>query len=141
MTYRDGLIFCSVYPLLIWGFLVVLNHIFVNLFSVDAEGVIILWAFTHIGAAAFTLTGMSFVAPAAFNNLGRPMYSTVINWVWEGVFSLPLTRWFAALYRALGVVYAQAAVAVLIGVPTTLWGLRFVINAAPHDTHLHPPET
>ena len=51
------------------------------------------------------------------------MYSTVINWVQEDVFSLPLTLWFAALSGASGIVHAQAAVAFLIGVPTTLWGL------------------
>ncbi len=141
MTYRDALIFCLVYPLIIWGLLVGLNDIFVDLFGVDAEGAKILWAFTHIGAGAFTLTGMSFVAMAAFNNLGRPMYSTVINWVREGVFSLPLALWFSALYGASGVVYAQAAVAVLIGVPTTVWGLRFVMNAALYNTHLDPSST
>ena len=136
MTYRDGLIFCLVYPLLIWGLLVVLNEIIVALFGVDEDGAKILWAFTHIGAAAFTLTGMSFVATAAFNNLGRPMYSTVINWVREGVVSFPLALWFSFLYGAPGVVYAQAAVAVLIGVPTTLWGLRFVMNIASSDAPL-----
>ena len=115
-----------------------LNDIIVVLFGVDEDGAKILWAFTHIGAAAFTVTGMSFVAMAAFNNLGRPMYSTVINWVREGVVSFPLALWFSFLYGAPGVVYAQAAVAVLIGVPTTLWGLRFVMNTAPSDTPSGP---
>ena len=132
-TYRDGVIFCLVYPMLIWGLLVGSNDIIIALFSVDEDGAKILWAFTHIGAAAFTLTGISFVATAAFNNLGRPMYSTVINWVREAVVSLPLALWFSSLYGAPGVVYAQAAVALLIGLPTALWGLRFVINTAPSD--------
>ena len=136
MTYRDGLIFCLFYPVLIWGLLLIFNDTLVGLFGVDDEGAQILWAFTHVGAAAFTLTGMSFVATAAFNNLGRPVYSTVINWVREGVVSLPLALWFASLYGASGVVYAQAAVAVLIGIPTTLWGLKFVMNAVPPDVPL-----
>ena len=138
MTYRGGLIFCLVYPMLIWGLLVGMNDIIVALFGVNQDGAKILWAFTHIGAAAFTLTGMCFVATAAFNNLGRPMYSTVINWVREGVVSLPLAIWFSSLCGASGVVYAQAAVAVLIGVPTTLWGLRFVTNIAPPDSPSGP---
>ena len=133
MTYRDGLIFCLVYPILIWGLLIGLNDIIVVLFGLDEDGAKILWAFTHISAAAFTLTGMSFVATAAFTNLGRPIYSTVINWVREGVVSLPLAVWLSSHYGAPGVVYAQAAVAVLIGVPTALWGLRFVMNVAASD--------
>ena len=57
----------------------------------------------------------------------------MINWVREGVVSLPLAVWLSSHYGAPGVVYAQAAVALLIGVPTTLWGLRFVMNVAASD--------
>ncbi len=138
MIYRDGLIFCLVYPVLIWGLLVGLNDIIVDLFGVDKDAEKILWAFTHIGAAAFTLTGMSFVAMAAFNNLGSPIYSSMINWVREGVASLPLALWFAALYGASGVIYAQATVAVFIGLPTTLWGLRFVMKVVPPNIPCDP---
>ena len=37
-----------------------------------------------MGAGAFVFTGMMFVANAAFNNLGRPVYSTLINWIGRG---------------------------------------------------------
>ncbi|MGB1412990.1 MAG: multidrug transporter, partial [Paracoccaceae bacterium] len=129
-TYRDAIIFCVGYPTLIWGILMGLNASILRIFSVDAEGAEIIWAFTHVGAGAFVFTGMMFVANAAFNNLGRPVYSTLINWIREGVISLPLALWFASLYGASGVVYAQAVVAVLIGVPVTFWGLRYIQRTA-----------
>ncbi len=129
-TYRDAIIFCVGYPILIWAILMGLNGTIIRIFRVDAEGAGIIWAFTHVGAGAFVFTGMMFVANAAFNNLGRPVYSTLINWTREGVISLPLALWFASLYGASGVVYAQAVVAVLIGVPVTFWGLRYIQRTA-----------
>lgn len=125
-TYRDALIFCVIYPTLIWLILLVLTDFIADNFGLDAEGTKILTAFTHVGAAAFAFTGMMFVANAAFNNLGRPLYSTMLNWFREGVVSLPLAFWFAQFYGARGVIYSQATVAIFIGVLATLWGLRFV---------------
>ena len=38
------------------------------------------FAFCYVGAAGFMFNGMLFVANAAFNNLGRPLWSTAFNW-------------------------------------------------------------
>ncbi len=127
-TYRDALIFCIIYPTGIWVVLLILSDFIAQSFRLDMEGAEILRAFTHVGAAAFTFTGMMFVANAAFNNLGRPIYSTILNWVREGLVSLPLAMWFAALYGAPGVIYSQAVVAFMIGVLATIWGLVFVLK-------------
>ena len=127
-TYRDALIFCIVYPTGVWFTLILINDFIGQSFGLDEEGAELLHAFTHIGAAAFTFTGMTFVANAAFNNLGRPMYSTILNWTREGVVSLPLAVWFASQYGATGVIYSQAVVAFVIGVVATIWGLSFVLT-------------
>ena len=127
-TYRDALIFCLVYPTGIWVMLMLLNGFIATSFGLDKQGAQILRAFTHVGAAAFTFTGMMFVANAAFNSLGRPMYSTILNWVREGVVSLPLAMWFAVRYGATGVIYSQALVAFVIGMIATVWGLAFVLK-------------
>ena len=57
-------------------------------------------------------TGMIFVATAAFNNTGRPIYSTGINWVREGLVTLPLALWLSSIYGASGVI-----------MPKPLWAL------------------
>jgi Na+-driven multidrug efflux pump len=97
-------------------------------FGLDVEGVTLLMAFTHVGAAAFVFTGMMFVATAAFNNLGRPIYSAALNWTREGVVTLPLAVFFANTFAAPGVIYAQAVVAFLLGVLATVWGFYFILG-------------
>ena len=97
-------------------------------FGLDVEGVTLLKAFTHVGAAAFVFTGMMFVATAAFNNLGRPIYSTVLNWTREGVVTFPLAIYLASAFAAVGVIYAQAVVALLLGVLATIWGFCFILS-------------
>ena len=126
MTYRDALIFCVVYPLMIWILLMGLHDTLVQGFHLTPEGAVLLYAFTHVGSALFMFNGMIFVATAAFNNTGRPIYSTAINWFRDGVATLPLALWLSGTYGVSGVIYAQAAVVTGLGILTTLWAYRFV---------------
>ena len=127
-TYRDALIFCLGYPTIVWIVLMLANDWVAQEFGLDVEGVTLLKAFTHVGAAAFVFTGMMFVATAAFNNLGRPIYSTVLNWTREGVVTFPLAIYLASAFAAVGVIYAQAVVALLLGVLATIWGFCFILS-------------
>lgn len=127
-TYRDAVIFCIVYPTIVWVLLVMANDLIANAFGLDDEGAQLLEAFTHVGAAAFVFTGMMFVATAAFNNLGRPIYSTALNWTREGVVTFPLAIWLASAFAAPGVIYAQAVVALVLGILATVLGFRFILG-------------
>lgn len=127
-TYRDAVIFCIGYPTIVWVVLMLANDWVAKEFGLDVEGVTLLTAFTHVGAAAFVFTGMMFVATAAFNNLGRPIYSAALNWTREGVVTLPLAVFFANTFAAPGVIYAQAVVAFLLGVLATVWGFYFILG-------------
>jgi putative MATE family efflux protein len=127
-TYRDAVIFCIGYPTILWVVLMMVNDLIANAFGLDGQGSQILEAFTHVGAAAFVFTGMMFVATAAFNNLGRPIYSTALNWTREGVVTLPLAIWLASAFAAPGVIYAQAVVAFVLGILATAWGFSFILS-------------
>mgnify|MGYP001181469750 CR=1 FL=1 len=129
MTYRDALIFCVAYPVTVWIILMSLHESLVTGFGLTTEGGDLLYAFTHVGAGFFMFTGMIFVATAAFNNTGRPIYSTGINWVREGLVTLPLALWLSSIYGASGVIYAQAIVGVVLGLIVTLWAYRFIAGA------------
>ena len=74
----------------------------------------------HLSTAAL------FVSNAAFNALGRAGRATVVNWLRDGVLTLPLALWLAALFGAAGVIYAQAAASVLVGSLAAWWGWVFV---------------
>ena len=67
-----------------------------------------------------------FVANAAFNNLGRPVYSTLSNWLRDGVLMYPACLLFGTWYAAEGVLYGQMAASIVAGLFAMAWGWRYV---------------
>ena len=134
-TYRDALIFCSGYVALTWIALMLLSGVVSDGFGLDADGRALLWAFTHVGAGFSVFLGFHYVANAAFNTLDKPIFSTLTNWLRDGILMLPAAIWLAGIYGAAGAIYAQALVALTTGVLTAVWGWRFVAsigrNGAP----------
>lgn len=139
-TYRDALIFCLIYTLTMWSALVLATPAVVGLFGLTGQGADVLWAFTTVGVGGFVFVGALFVSNAAFNNLGKPARSTLLNWVKEGALGWPFAVGLASIYAAPGVIYGQALASALVGVFACVWGWRFVagIAHAPKAT-LDPP--
>ena len=137
-TYRDAIFFCLGYTVLAWAILMLATEFIANIFNLDAEGAEILWAFTHIGAATFIFTGVMFVANAAFNNMGKPVWSTLLNWFRDGLLTLPAALWLSGVFAASGVIYAQGLVAIVTGVLAIVWGFRFIKIAQDSRPELDP---
>lgn len=127
-TYRDAILFCLGYTLVAWALLVTAHPVIVTAFGLGPDGALVLWAFTHVGAGAFCFTGAFFVANAAFNTLGRPTLATGLTWIRDGVLTLPVAIWVAGQVGAVGVIYAQAGLGVVMGALAALWGWHFVRN-------------
>ncbi len=125
-TYRDALIFCLIYTLCVWGIFYTITPYIVTSFGLQKEGKDILNAFTFIGVGSYIFIGGLFVSNAAFNNLGKPLRSAVLNWIKDGVLSWPLAIWISASFGAAGVIYGQAAAGIMIGAFASLWGWRYV---------------
>lgn len=141
-TYRDALIFGSVYALATWALLAALGDTVARAFGLTPQGAEVVHAFTHLGAGGFLFASGLYVSNAAFNALGRPLRSTALNWLRDGVLTLPAGLLLAGWFGAAGVVYAQAAVGVMVGTLAAVWGWRFVLRLgrtrlAPLD--LDPP--
>lgn len=133
-TYRDAILFGMLYSLVTWAVLAAASPFVIAGFDLSPMGGEIVSAFTHVGAGGFILASALFVSNAAFNSLGRPIWSTVANWLRDGVISLPLAILLATWYGAVGVIYAQAAVSIIIGIPAAWFGWRYVVglgNDAP----------
>jgi Na+-driven multidrug efflux pump len=141
-TYRDALIFCFAYTLVAWGLLAVATPYVIDLFGLTGQGAEVLRAFTFIGVGGFVFVGALFVSNAAFNNLGRPGRSTLVNWTKDAVLSWPAAIALAAVYGAPGVIYGQAAAGALVGVVSALWGWSYVKSLQPSaiETIDLPPE-
>lgn len=125
-AYRDSLVFCAIYTLAAWLILFACTGVIVRAFGLDAAGAEVVYAFTSFGAGAFVFTGALFVSNAAFNNLGRPVWSTGFNWLRDGIVLWPLAWLVSQYFGATGVVYAQGLAGVLIGTLAALTGWRYV---------------
>ena len=132
-TYRDALIFCLCYSLVAWGLLALATPYVIQAFALSDQGAEVLRAFTYVGVGGFIFVGALFVSNAAFNNLGRPGRSTLLNWTKEAVLSWPLALAFALAFGASGVIYGQAASGVIVGVVSAIWGWRFVATLQGQD--------
>ncbi len=125
-TYRDALIFCLIYTLVMWGALVLATPFVVQAFALTGQGAEVVWAFTTVGVGGFVFIGALFVSNAAFNNLGKPGRSTLVNWIKDGLLTWPVAAWMGLYFGAAGVIYGQAAAGALVGLASAIWGWRFV---------------
>lgn len=125
-AYKDALIFSTCYVLFTWSLLWLLTPAIIAIFGLsdDASGVV--RAFNYIGAGSFVFAGALYVSNAAFNNLGKPLYSTVFNWIKDGVLMWPFCILGASWYAAEGVIYGQSLAWVVGGTVATWVGWRFI---------------
>lgn len=77
---RDSLIFTLGYTIAVWIILAIAWPWISQLFSARGDAAALIRFFCLFVAGSFVFNGALFVANAAFNNLGFPIYSTVFNW-------------------------------------------------------------
>ena len=130
-TYIDALIYATCYIMLAWLVLWLLRGVAVDVFQLGPDGAKVVFAFTNLAAGGFVFTGFLFVSNAAFNNLGRPLWSTALNWTRDGVLMVPLCWWLGSVWGSEGVVYGQALAGVLAGALAASLAWRFVAQLKP----------
>ena len=130
-TYRDALLFCALYTLAAWATLASAGPTIARAFDLDGQGVQVLRAFTMVGVGGFVFVGALFVSNAAFNNLGKPTRSTLVNWFNHGVLSWPIAALLAAAVGAPGVIYGQAIAGAVAGTLAAWWGWAYIRSLQP----------
>lgn len=116
---RASMIFMGVAVTLAWLLLAVLQVPLTRAFSLDGVAAEMLHAFCTWLAASFYFAGALFVANAAFNNLGRPLWSTGFNWARATLGTIPFA-WWGAQYGPVEVLAGQAVGYALFG-SAALW--------------------
>ncbi len=134
-TYRDALVFCLTYTLVMWAALFIATPYVSAVFGLTGQGVEVLRSFTSVGVGGFVFVGALFVANAAFNSLGKPARSAGLNWVKETAVSWPAAIFLASLWGAPGVIYGQALANGLVGLFAVFWGWRYVCQLETTDKH------
>ncbi len=133
MVYRDALIFCVVYVVIAWIILAAMTDPIIAIFNLTDEAAEVIKSFTYIAAGSYVFAGALYVSNASFNNLGRPVYSSCINWFKDGVLMWPLCLIMGAYYAAPGVIYGQALAWCIAGTVSMMLGWYFIGNVEERD--------
>ena len=107
-TLRKALLFTGAYTALIWAVLIAGEGFLARAFGLGEVGAGILNIFVWVVAPLFFFNGVLFVSNAAFNNLNRPTWSTVLNWGKNTIGVVPFVMLGADLAEARGVLIGQA---------------------------------
>lgn len=106
-AFRDGLIFTAAVVIVVSALLYLLRPYIALLFVLDGVSQTIVFLFAGPLSLLFFFNGVIFVANAAFNNLGHPYYSTLVNWGRNTLGTIPFVLVGAAWYGAPGVLIGQ----------------------------------
>ncbi len=123
-AFRDGLVFTTVYVSGVALLLFLLRAPIADLFNAQGLARDLVYLFCGPLALAFVFNGMIFVANAAFNNLGHPFYSTMINWGRHTLGTIPLVALGAMWFGAPGILIGQAFGGLVFGLIAVLMALR-----------------
>jgi putative MATE family efflux protein len=118
-TLRASLGFVAVAVAVAWLLLALLQGWLIQAFSLSGDSAQMLHAFCAWLAASFFFAGALFVANAAFNNLGKPLWSTGFNWARSTLGTIPFA-WWGAHYGPIEVLVGQAAGTAIFG-SLALW--------------------
>jgi putative MATE family efflux protein len=111
---RASLIFMVVTVAGAWLVMALLQDPLIRIFSLDGLAAQMVHAFCSWLAASFFFMGSLFVANSAFNNLGRPLWSTGFNWARATLGTIPFA-WWGSHYGPVEVLAGQAVGAVIFG--------------------------
>lgn len=107
-AFRDGLIFTAIVVVVMSGVLFLLRPYIAALFQLDGVALTLVFLFAGPLSLLFFFNGVIFVGNAAFNNLGHPFYSTLVNWGRHTLGTVPFVLLGAAWFGAAGVLIGQA---------------------------------
>ena len=126
LALREGMLFCGLFvaamALLLFGLRAPIAALF------DADGITrdLIYLFCGPLALAFFFNGVLFVCNAAFNNLGRPFYSTLVNWGRHTLGTIPFVMLGAWGLGAPGVLIGQAVGGILFSALAVFLAFRVV---------------
>jgi len=118
-----------------WLLLALLQGPLIRAFSLEGVAASMVHAFCTWICASFFFAGALFVANAAFNNLGRPLWSTGFNWARATLGTIPFA-WLGAQYGPVQVMAGQGAGLVIFGTLAMAAAVRLTRNlGAPQAKH------
>ncbi|MFB2532162.1 MATE family efflux transporter [Paracoccus sp. p3-h83] len=128
-AFAAGLVFTAAYVAAVSLILFVLRAPLSDLFEAEGLTRALIYLFCGPLAGLMFFNGVIFVANASFNNLGRPLYSTAINWGRHTIGTWPLAVIGAWTMGAAGVLIGQALGGIVFAV--IAWLVARQVMATP----------
>ncbi|WP_332685999.1 MATE family efflux transporter [Bosea sp. (in: a-proteobacteria)] len=122
----DSVFFAAACVAIAWLLLVLLRHQITALFDASGETAELVVFFCLISGAMWLFVGALFVANAAFNNLGMPLYSTVFSWGRATLGTVPMAFIGAQYAGPKGALAGAAIGAVLFGILALVFAYRAI---------------
>ncbi|MBP8184908.1 MAG: MATE family efflux transporter [Pseudomonas sp.] len=129
-TLRHSLGFMAVVVGGAWLLLALGQNAVISAFSASGLSAELIALFCSLLAANFFFVGALFVANAAFNNLGKPLYSMAFNWAKATLGTIPFA-YVGAHFGATGVLIGPAIGAVIFGSLAVWVALRLTARLQP----------
>lgn len=123
---RDALLFSVGYCILVWGVLALGRQSIPGIFGASPVVADYVGFFCTVGAAAWVFNGVLFVANAAFNNLGFPIYSMLFNWGRATLGIIPFAIIGAKMWGFKGVIASVIVGSAIFGIAGVLVAFRAV---------------
>ena len=136
----DSMVLIAVYCAAMWLALILLREPAIRVFGASGDGAALIRFFCIYVAPTWPFVGATFVANAAFNNLGFPTWSSVFNWGRATLGTIPFVWLGGTQFGPQGVLAGQAAGAVISGIAAIIVALRIVDRIAARHARPHPDE-
>jgi putative MATE family efflux protein len=127
---RDSLLFMVIAVGSAWLLLALGQNALVWAFSAHGDAAHLIHMFCSWLAASFFFAGALFVANAAFNNLGKPLWSTGFNWARATLGTIPFA-WWGAQFGPVGVLAGAAIGTAIFGTLAMVVATRLVGRMGP----------
>lgn len=141
-TMNDSFKVVIAYSLIVWALLALLHNPISDIFGAEGATRDLITFFCLFVAGTFLFNGMLFVANAAFNNLGFPVYSTISNWSRSTLGVIPFVALGADWYGANGAIAGSGIGAAVFGIAAMLVCFRVmktIEKSSPPDAPTAPP--
>jgi Na+-driven multidrug efflux pump len=125
-TITDAFLFVAGYVSIISLILLFSSEFIGKAFNVDVAAGHLIDIFCFYVSFTFIFSGATFVGNAAFNNLGKPNFSTLVNWGKATIGTIPFVYFGALWFQAPGILIGQSIGNLLFGGISILTSYRLV---------------
>ncbi|MET1047853.1 MAG: MATE family efflux transporter, partial [Hyphomicrobium sp.] len=125
-AYTLSLLTMGAFTAVAWLILALSANPLATLFHATPDARALIVFFCRWLSPLFVFLGMLFVTNAVFNTLGRPHFSTLLNWGRATLGTVPFVLWGGSLYGAEGVLAGNMIGGVAFGLIALFTGYRLI---------------